>query len=181
MSASMAITAFPILARILKERAMTHTPLGQLSLASAAIADVLAWIVLALVVGLIQAATGWAAFARMLVGGALLAAFGFGLMRPLLARVLARHAPDGKPEGSLLGFLGYTMVLVQTHGTLSLFGLNIKISALAHHHWYTWLAALAVGLAIGTLIVIFAVLASLLRQCGGSFDAFCAAKGVFRL
>lgn len=36
-------------------------------------------------------------------------------------------------------------------------------------------------LAIGTLIVIFAVLASLLRQCGGSFDAFCAAKGVFRL
>lgn len=54
--------------------------------------------------------------------------------------------------GSLLGFLGYTMVLVQTHGTLSLFGLNIKISALAHHHWYTWLAALAVGLAIGTLI-----------------------------
>lgn len=105
MSASMAITAFPILARILKERAMTHTPLGQLSLASAAIADVLAWIVLALVVGLIQAATGWAAFARMLVGGALLAAFGFGLMRPLLARVLARHAPDGKPEGSLLGFL----------------------------------------------------------------------------
>jgi len=105
MSASMAITAFPILARILKERDMTHTPLGQLSLASAAIADVLAWIVLALVVGLIQAATGWAAFARMLVGGALLAAFGFGAMRPLLARALARHAPDGKPEGALLGFL----------------------------------------------------------------------------
>lgn len=105
MSASMAITAFPILARILKERAMTHTPLGQLSLASAAIADVLAWIVLALVVGLIQVATGWSAIARMLVGGALLAALGFGLMRPLLARALARHAPDGRPEGAPLGFL----------------------------------------------------------------------------
>jgi len=105
MSASMAITAFPILARILKERGMTQTPIGQLSLASAAIADVLAWIVLALVVGLLQAATGWSALVRMVVGGALLAAFGFGVMRPLLAGALARHAPDGRPEGALLGFL----------------------------------------------------------------------------
>lgn len=105
MSASMAITAFPILARILKERAMTHTPLGQLALASAAFADVLAWIMLALVVALINAATGWNGLARMLVGGVALAALGFGLVRPLLARALARHAPDGRPEGALLGFL----------------------------------------------------------------------------
>ena len=41
MAAAMAITAFPILARILKERNLTHSRLGQLSLGSAAIADLL--------------------------------------------------------------------------------------------------------------------------------------------
>lgn len=105
MSSSMAITAFPILARILKERGMTHTPLGQLSLASAAIADVLAWILLAVVVGLIGAGSGWNTLVRMLVGLVALCAFCFGVLRPLLARWLARHAPDGRPEGALLGVL----------------------------------------------------------------------------
>ena len=105
MAASMAITAFPILARILKERDLTHSPLGQLALASAALADVLAWILLALVVALISAHDGWAAFVRMLVGLVALALLGFGLLRPLLARALARHAPDGRPGGALLGAL----------------------------------------------------------------------------
>jgi Kef-type K+ transport system membrane component KefB len=105
MAASMAITAFPIMARILKERGMTQSRLGQLALASAAIADVLAWIMLALVVALIGTHGGWGAFATMLAGLAGLAAFGFGLLRPLLARVLARHAPDGRPGGALLGGL----------------------------------------------------------------------------
>ncbi|NCT66511.1 MAG: cation:proton antiporter [Rhodanobacteraceae bacterium] len=105
MAASMAITAFPIMARILKERGMTQSRLGQLALASAAIADVLAWIMLALVVALIGTHGGWGAFAAMLAGLAGLGALGFGLLRPLLARVLARHAPDGRPGGALLGSL----------------------------------------------------------------------------
>jgi D-xylose transport system permease protein len=54
--------------------------------------------------------------------------------------------------GSLLGFLGYTMALVQTDGKISLFGLNIGISALKGHHWYTWLVAVAVGLLLGAVI-----------------------------
>ena len=52
IAAAMSITAFPVLARILKERGMTHTRLGRLALSGAAIADVLAWIMLALVVAL---------------------------------------------------------------------------------------------------------------------------------
>jgi D-xylose transport system permease protein len=57
--------------------------------------------------------------------------------------------------GSLLGFLGYTMALVQTDGKISLFGLNFTIESLKHHHWYTWLAALAVGLVLGALVGLF--------------------------
>ncbi len=54
--------------------------------------------------------------------------------------------------GSLLGFLGYTMALVQTDGTISAFGLNVTFGSLAENHWYSWLVALAVGLLIGALI-----------------------------
>ncbi|HEX5123495.1 MAG TPA: cation:proton antiporter [Rhodanobacteraceae bacterium] len=105
MAASMAITAFPIMARILKERAMTRTPIGQLALASAAIADVLAWIMLALVVALISSHGGWTDFARTLVGLVAMAAVGFGVLRPLVAKLLARNAADGRPGGATLGIL----------------------------------------------------------------------------
>ncbi|MEO7063115.1 MAG: cation:proton antiporter [Dokdonella sp.] len=105
MAASMAITAFPIMARILKERDMTRGALGQLALASAAVADVFAWIMLALVVALISAHDGWMGFARTLGGLIAIALIAFGVLRPLLARYLARHAPDGRPGGAVLSVL----------------------------------------------------------------------------
>ena len=105
MAAAMSITAFPILARILKERDMTHTRLGRLSLASAAIADVLAWILLALVVAMIGAGQGYAGFVRIIVGLVVLCAIVFGLLRPLFARLLQRHAADGCPGGFVLAAL----------------------------------------------------------------------------
>src|SRR5690554_3720965 len=105
MAAAMSITAFPILARILKERNITHTRLGQLSLGSAAIADVLAWILLALVVAMIGAGTGYGGFVRIIVGLVVLGAVVFGLLRPLYARLLARHARDGVPGGMVLAAL----------------------------------------------------------------------------
>lgn len=49
---AMCITAFPVLARILTEENMTSTDLGVLALSSAAINDVIAWILLALVVSI---------------------------------------------------------------------------------------------------------------------------------
>jgi Kef-type K+ transport system membrane component KefB len=52
MAAAMSITAFPVMARILKDRGMTQTRLGRLALSSAAIADVFAWIMLAFVLAL---------------------------------------------------------------------------------------------------------------------------------
>ncbi|MGB8861199.1 MAG: sugar ABC transporter permease [Ilumatobacteraceae bacterium] len=54
--------------------------------------------------------------------------------------------------GSLLGFLGYTMALVQTDGRISVLGLNITIDALRDNPWYTWVVALALGLLLGAII-----------------------------
>ncbi|HWG11260.1 MAG TPA: cation:proton antiporter [Rhodanobacteraceae bacterium] len=105
MSASMAITAFPVMARILKERTMTHTPVGQLSLASAAVADVFAWVMLAVVVALIASHGGWTRLAFTLGGLVVLALFAFGVMRPLIVRFLSRWAADGQPNGAALALL----------------------------------------------------------------------------
>ena len=105
MAAAMSITAFPIMARILKERGMTHSRIGQLSLSAAAIADVFAWIMLALVVALIGSGEGLAGFAKTTLGLVVLCAVVFGALRPAFAWLLRRHAGDGQPSGMVLAAL----------------------------------------------------------------------------
>jgi D-xylose transport system permease protein len=53
--------------------------------------------------------------------------------------------------GSLLGFLGYTMTLVQTDGVVGFFGVDMKVDGLADKSW-VWIVALVLGLALGALI-----------------------------
>jgi len=50
MGTAMAITAFPVLARILRDRQLLKQPLGQLVITCAAVDDLLAWVLLATVV-----------------------------------------------------------------------------------------------------------------------------------
>lgn len=57
MGIAMSITAFPVLARILKEKNLTHTPLGSMALTCAAADDVTAWCVLAVVIAIAKAAS----------------------------------------------------------------------------------------------------------------------------
>ena len=52
---AMAITAFPVLARLLSEKNMLGTKIGTLALTSAAAGDVVAWCLLALVISVIHA------------------------------------------------------------------------------------------------------------------------------
>lgn len=54
MGTAMAITAFPVLARLLVEKKMIGTKVGTLALSAAAVDDVMAWCLLALVVALIH-------------------------------------------------------------------------------------------------------------------------------
>lgn len=52
---SMSITAFPVLARIVQERGLTKSKLGILAITSAAIDDVTAWCLLAVVIAIVKA------------------------------------------------------------------------------------------------------------------------------
>ena len=51
LGVAMSITAFPVLARILRDRGIDRTPIGALAISCAAVDDVTAWCLLALVVG----------------------------------------------------------------------------------------------------------------------------------
>jgi K+:H+ antiporter len=76
MGVAMSITAFPVLARILTDRGLTRTELGVAAMTCAAINDIMAWCLLALVVGSTRAMSGGSA------PGELVIAFAAGVMIP---------------------------------------------------------------------------------------------------
>ncbi|PRZ43409.1 Kef-type K+ transport system membrane component KefB [Antricoccus suffuscus] len=101
LGVAMAITAFPVLARILTDRGMHRTPIGVLALACAAIDDILAWTLLALVVALVQG-NGPTDVIRIVALTVVFAAFMFGLVRPLLVKLLDRHRAAGRLTPDIL-------------------------------------------------------------------------------
>jgi Kef-type K+ transport system membrane component KefB len=62
MGIAMSITAFPVLARIIRDRKLTDTPLGILAISSAASDDVTAWCLLALLIAFIHSGSGMSGF-----------------------------------------------------------------------------------------------------------------------
>jgi Kef-type K+ transport system membrane component KefB len=84
MSAAVAVTAFPVLARILADRRMVHTDLGQMALACAASNDVVAYVLLAIAVAVAKASGGAAWRLTLMVPYALAMLFA---VRPLLVRL----------------------------------------------------------------------------------------------
>ncbi|HQX32377.1 MAG TPA: cation:proton antiporter [Dokdonella sp.] len=103
MAASLSITAFPVMARILKERGMTESAEGRLALTSAAFDNVFAGFVIAL--ALISSRTDWERFAFTLGGSLVLVGFAIWILRPALARGFERYADDGRPTPAMLCLL----------------------------------------------------------------------------
>lgn len=96
LGVAMSITAFPVLARILADRGAHRTPLGVLSLACAAVDDVLAWSLLAVVVAVTVGGdvTG--------VARILLETVAFGLAMGLILRRLLALLPRWRARAGRL-------------------------------------------------------------------------------
>ncbi|MFI1471835.1 cation:proton antiporter [Streptomyces wuyuanensis] len=125
MAVAMSVTAFPVLARILVDRGLYGTPLGALAMACAAVDDVAAWCLLALVVALTAAGSPFDA----LSAAGLTVAFGAAMVlvvRPLLARWAARGRADRANDGvvMVLLFSGLSLSALATDliGVHTLFG-----------------------------------------------------------
>lgn len=179
VAAALGITAFPVMARILKDQGSTRSAVGQISLASAAIVDVLAWIVLALVIGLIEAGHSWIGFLKTMGGFTVLLLVAFGVLKPIYARVLARHALDDRSGGTvlaalLLGALACAAITewLQLHAVFGAFLFGACLPR--HDRLLQMLIDRVEHIAIVALLPIFFVLAGLQTTA----DAFVAGNGL---
>ncbi len=88
LGAAMAITAFPVLARVLQETGLDRTRIGALTITCAAVDDVTAWCLLAVVVAVVQS-TGSADAIRTIA-----LSIGFVIVMLLVVRPLLRRLPS---------------------------------------------------------------------------------------
>jgi Kef-type K+ transport system membrane component KefB len=100
MGTAMAITAFPVLARILQERDLIRQPLGALAISLAAIDDLFSWVLLAAVVAFARSGSAWGALVPLLLTAAWAALLLVGLQP--LRRQLERHLTRRQELGPLL-------------------------------------------------------------------------------
>ncbi|HTI69819.1 MAG TPA: cation:proton antiporter [Candidatus Limnocylindria bacterium] len=114
LGASMCITAFPMLARIIHFKKLTGTTMGTVALGAGAIDDATAWCLLAVVLASFD--HNWAHAWINIAGGAAYVATTLLIVRPLLARI--------KP-------------LIVKEGTLTEAGLVIGLAVMSLGAWIT--------------------------------------------
>lgn len=90
MGIALSITAFPVLARIVQERGITRTPLGMTAITCAAINDITAWGILALVVAIANAGAIEGALFTIILSVVYIAVMLF-VIRPLLNKVAHKY------------------------------------------------------------------------------------------
>ena len=86
MGIAMSITAFPVLARILREKRLLGTKLGVATLAAASVDDVMAWTGLAIIVMIVRSGDATMSPAVMIAGTLTFAILMVGVVRPLMRR-----------------------------------------------------------------------------------------------
>jgi Kef-type K+ transport system membrane component KefB len=125
MGIAMSITAFPVLARIIEERHLTRTPLGIIAIACAAVDDITAWCMLAVVVAMVKA--DGLAGASLTIALALVFIFAMlFVVRPQAARLLrAEDFDETHSKGLVAGVLIFVFasaLLTEAIGIHALFG-----------------------------------------------------------
>ena len=120
---AMSVTAFPVLARILTERQLVRTPVGALALAAAAVDDVSAWCLLAMVVGIASASGLGGAALTVGLTVAYAAAVWFGV-RPMLTRLSPRPGQEVSVDGITIAVLAVAVsaLITEAIGVHALFG-----------------------------------------------------------
>lgn len=130
---AMSITAFPVLARILTDHKMSRTEIGALALTCAAAGDVMAWCLLAFVVGVERAAVPGA----LVVSGlaAIYVAAMFLIARPLAKRTTAKLNDGPVTRGVVavtLVCLLLSMLITEAIGVHVIFGAFLLGAIIPH-------------------------------------------------
>jgi Kef-type K+ transport system membrane component KefB len=96
LGADMSVTAWPVLARLLADQRLDRTRLGSTCLASAAVIDIAAWLLLVAVVAVVRS-SGPGELLRLTAAALGLALLTRYLVRPLMRWAFDRYARDSVP------------------------------------------------------------------------------------
>lgn len=122
---SMSITAFPVLARIVQEKGLSKTHLGTISIGSAAIDDVTAWILLVAVIAIAQTGS-FASSIYTLILTLIYIALMILLVRPMVKRIATVYQKEELMNKSIFGFFILILIIsaysTQVLGIHALFG-----------------------------------------------------------
>ncbi len=121
LGTAMSITAFPVLARIIRETGLQQTRLGTLTLACAAVDDATAWCALAAVVGIVREGSA-AGAGRVILLCALFSFLMLGVLRPWLKRRAADRAAPANSAPAALMIAFASALITEKIGVHALFG-----------------------------------------------------------
>jgi len=110
IGAAMSVTAFPVLARILGERNLLGTKLGTLTIACAAVDDVTAWCLLAVIIAIVKSELNHLPLWQMVPGLVVYLGLMLYVLRPLMRRVVAQQG-DAKTKDKLIAVLLVCMLV----------------------------------------------------------------------
>lgn len=170
MGISMSITAFPVLASILKEKKMLKTPLGSLALTSAAVDDATAWPLLAFIVAIAASGSGMG-MAPMLGLTVGFVAVMFGVVKPLLKKWVGGLTAEQAAEPAsaavpvllvMLSALATEMIGIHALFGAFIAGVIIPRESALRHNMEKWLGPFAQLI----LLPIFFALTGLRTQLG---------------
>lgn len=134
MGASMSITAFPVLARILSDRGLQRSKLGGVALACAAVDDASAWCLLAVVVGIVQARASSSLYTLGLT--LLYVVAMLSIVRPIVQRLVLKQEIVGKLSRGAIAvvFIGLLLSALATEaiGIHALFGAFLLGAIIPH-------------------------------------------------
>jgi Kef-type K+ transport system membrane component KefB/nucleotide-binding universal stress UspA family protein len=126
IAVSMSITAFPVLARILTDRGIHKTRMGAIALTCAAVDDVTAWCLLALVVSVVESHTSGAVSTVVMALAFIVAMVVVG--RPAMVRLTFLYGNRGLTQGLMAAIF---VALLISAMTTDLIGIHAIFGAFA--------------------------------------------------
>jgi Kef-type K+ transport system membrane component KefB len=129
MGAAMSVTAFPVLARILTERNLLQTRIGAVAIACAAIDDISAWSILAVVVALVRASAAHTSLGFTLLGSLVYLGFMLVVVKRGLRWLEAYYHARGRLTQDMLGAL--LLMVLASAWTTEWLGIHALFGAFA--------------------------------------------------
>jgi Kef-type K+ transport system membrane component KefB len=151
----LAITAVPVLGRILRQYGLTQTEVGVVAISAAAINDVIGWLLLSAVSA--YAASRFSAAHEILQFAGLFAfsAVLWFVLRPLVSRLVARFpARAGELSPNLMAIV---ICLIFALGIFTYTGLRTNVLGLSTSTDWQWLAIILAAAALSKIVPVYFV------------------------